>query len=140
MVWWADVGWISGVQPRSSIIQQKNGGEKIRKNPSPSWMMIKAVLKAKQKVMHRRKGKFYTSHQQVMPSHFLRSRTSAATENKCHYGKFPPLSPAPFLTFISEQTSRGVEHLFGQIGPVVLAVSSPRILPTLRLLMRGNVG
>lgn len=87
--------------------------------------------------MHGRKGKFSTSHQQAMPSTsavlWLLRKANIITAN---------LHPCPplFSAFVSEQTSHGMEHLFGQTGPVSLAVSSPRIVPTLRLLMRRNVG
>ena len=51
----------------------------------------------------------------------------------------PPPPPHPpsssfLLAFISEQTSYAVEYPVAQFGSAVLAVSPPRILPTLSLL------
>jgi len=50
-----------------------------------------------------------------------------------------PLPHLPFLlAFLAKQTSYGMEYLFGQFKSAVLAMSPPKILPTLSLL--GEVG
>lgn len=50
-----------------------------------------------------------------------------------------PLRPAFPLVLLLSMTSHGMEHLFGQLGSAVPAVSSPSVLCTSSLLSGGVV-
>jgi len=75
-----------------------------------------------------------------MSRHFPGNRASVhvaiAPEDKCHNNKC--LSSSFLLAFIVEQMSYGMEYHFVHFESAVLAMSPPKTLPTLTLLVRGD--
>lgn len=82
----------------------------------------------------------FSSHQQATSSHFPGSRASVrvVVALKDIRNVLCPPSSSFLFTFIAEQMSCGVECPFGQLGPAVLAMSPPKILPTSSLLLRED--
>lgn len=120
----------------------EQGGEKIKKKPNPALMgKDKDSFKSKMSCMEGKEHSLppisrwcpVTSWEAGLQLWSSCYRRQMSLQQIC-----TPLLLFPQHLYLSRH--HVLWDISGQIGPAALAVSSPGIFPTLRLLMRGNIG